>query len=67
MNKDDVINLIKKQMDEEFNESIRCETLSVQASKLGEDKNALFYYNMTTMYVHSWSVLRKVLKEIKGL
>ena len=48
----------------EFRESIRCEETSVKYAEKDVNVSTMYYY-MTTMYIHGWSVLRKLLKEIE--
>ena len=62
---EEIKKIIKAEMDKEFRESIRCETTSVQYSEKDAEVS-IFYYNMTTMHTHTWSVLRKLLKEIEN-
>ena len=64
MTQQEIEALIKKQMDFEFRESIRCEEASVQYAEV-DGHTSHFYYDMATMFTHCWSVLRKLLKEIK--
>ena len=65
MNKEELIKKIREMMAFEFNESIRCESLSVQYSETNVEWS-LFYYNLATTFTHGWAVLRKLLEEIKN-